>query len=175
MGIGRKVSERGASNGIWGKLIKDSMSVVSQRFNDADLGASSTGDTDEQMPIFDLKLDDSEILELAKKYEQEAVQGSKDVLTRGLKNKEYWKGRRKDDEANSGASPTVSDNIIFSELEVLLPLASRQKAEPYVYSRGSTADENFAISKDEEQIELERKVATRVAAALYEVMRWIEE
>lgn len=87
----------------------------------------------------DLEMDDSQIIELVKKWETSWKPYEAKIKKRQDDNEKYWMGQAKklDDIADNLERPTP-DNLIFESLETLIPIATRQNPEPVVEADNTT-------------------------------------
>jgi hypothetical protein len=80
----------------------------------------------------DLPMDDSELLDLSKKWDTVSAPYSATIEPRAKKNKEYIKGVQRANSTTS--SEVVPTNMIFEALETFIPEALSKNPEPVVWS-----------------------------------------
>ena len=89
----------------------------------------------EQLPELELSMDDTELLELTKKWEKAWEPYSTKLKARQKTTEEYWLGKTKFPfgSLTSGSDDKpFPDNILFESLETFLPIATSENPEPLV-------------------------------------------
>lgn len=160
MGIGIKRSETGGSGIGAARRIKEALSLFSD-FNKVDESTDS-GKAMEKEPLLALDMEDGELLKLATSWQNKYKKYASKFESRQKKNKEYWLGHQY---GFKREDYHFVDNIIFSDLETLLPIISRQNPTPFVVSHDiqvaedtSRLIENIA---DREALKVKIKKCTR--------------
>jgi len=105
------------------------------------------GDPEDEL---DLKIDDDELLKLAKQWTEnfEKYAGDIDLTSRQTTLENYWLGGQAQKNKTKGViKDGFKDNIVFESIETLLPQITRQSPEPVVF-----------ISDDEEAVALSRNI-----------------
>ena len=107
----------------------------------------------EQISELSLEIDDSELIELKKKWERkwEESDQKKDIERKQQENERYWLGDHYTPAQKKSGVRELVDNVVFSALEDALPTYTKQVAEPLVST----------IEIPEAQ-EFSKKVKTRV-------------
>jgi len=131
MGIGIKRSETGGSGSAAAKLIRDVGTLFSP-FNKAKGGSTEIDELGAPEPVLTLKMDDEELLGLAKNWEEQYTKYSAKIVEKQKTNKKYWLGHHYG--FDIGEHRQV-DNVIFKSVETLLPIISRQNPDPYVLAQ----------------------------------------
>jgi hypothetical protein len=111
-------------------------------FNETKLSEGGQGGVEEMEPLLSLKMDDDELLALAKQWQEDYQRYyNEDVKTRQEDNKKYYLG----DQYGSGTGEySNTDNIIFESSETLLPIICRENPEALVKSFGGADQQRFA-------------------------------
>jgi hypothetical protein len=157
MGIGIKRSEVGGSGVGAARRIREAMSLFSD-FNKQNQDPSlESHEIGEKEPYLSLKMTDEELLLLSKKWEQRYRSYESKIKDRQERNEKYWLGKQYG--WDSGDYRSV-DNIVFSSLETLLPIVSRQNPTPFVESSDTRNAENTAriIEKVADEQALKTKI-----------------
>lgn len=103
----------------------------------------------EKMSSLTLDIDDAELIQLKKKWEQAWEGPSKDLQKRQERAEKYWRGKPKSLEETALSfldERPVADNLIFEAVETFLPIVTRQNPEPVVFS-DETQDSNSLAEK----------------------------
>lgn len=84
-----------------------------------------------------LKMEDKELLELARKWEQDWQNGTSQLKEDWKKSENYWKGLQKD---SLNLNEVGADNRIFMAFETFLPIATKENPDAVVSSSDKSPD-----------------------------------
>lgn len=90
------------------------------------------GITGEQLDPLVLDMEDSELIQLSKEWENISAPYHSKIEPRQKRNKTYYKGLQR--EGMTGDSTPVADNVIFESEETFIPQALSKNPEPVVWS-----------------------------------------
>lgn len=129
MGIGIKRSELSGSGAGAAQQMSDALSNFSPiNTAEEDLQNANPFSADRE-PILSLKMSDEELSRLAKQWMTDYSKYEKTFSSQVKRNKEYWKGEQY---GFDRGDYRFVDNVIFAQLETLLPIISRQNPDPLV-------------------------------------------
>lgn len=110
--------------------------LVSSKMNKVEQNASQTleGVDGDKIDELTLKLDDTELLALAKDWELQYMGYETTQSEKGKRNKTYYLGRQKDGTPSDVKDMPIAGNLIFEAEETFLPAALAKNPEPVVYA-----------------------------------------
>lgn len=123
-------------------------SLVGSKLNKIPYGATNQmeGVEGEFVDEFTLKLDDEELLSLARKWTNKYAGYEASIKLRQQANKTYYLGRQKETSAQTTSDgQPISANLIFEAEETFLPAALSKNPEPVVFA--DNTPEGNAVSK----------------------------
>lgn len=108
--------------------------------------AQTEGVTGELVDEYTLDLDDKELLELAKKWENKYAIYEGRLKPRQDANKKYYLGKQDENAGYVTGDQPIASNLLFEAEETFLPAALSKNPEPVVYADNST--EGNKMSQD---------------------------
>ncbi len=108
--------------------------LVGSRMNKTGGGAGSNdeGVEGDYIDVLSLKMDDSELIALAKKWEDKYKPYEQAIHTRQNRNKTYYLGQQK--QGFDGRDIPVASNLLFEAEETFIPAALAKNPEPVVWA-----------------------------------------
>lgn len=127
--------------------ISGATQLVNSRLNKVNNGVlgNDEGVEGEREDILSLKLDDEELLQLSKKWENKYAGYEANISIRQKRNLQYYKGMQAEGTAISSDN-ALAANLLFEAEETFLPAALSKNPEPVVYSDNS--EEGNKLSDD---------------------------
>lgn len=111
-----------------------------------------------------LSMDDSELIELKRKWEQkwDSSKVKKDVEAKQKENEKYWLGDHYTSAQKQANKRDAVDNLIFEALETALPVYTRQIAQPVIKTLGDPNAQAFAKKVEDRITDLADTIRLRL-------------
>lgn len=137
MGIGLKRSETGGGNPGQKLLMQEAATLFDSDNKAPDSSAQGQGVTDQgRDTLLTLEIDDGALLKRFKRWEDAYKTYFGKIKVRQDNNERYWKGKSFGSAPDTVREYGASDNVIFESFETLLPLVTRENAQPVVNAHG---------------------------------------
>ena len=123
--------------------------LIASKINKSGTGTTAGGEgvSDDFENELTLKLDDTELLQLAKQWELKYAGYEASIKVRQQANKAYYLGKQKEGTAQAYLEgQAISSNLLFEAEETFLPAALSKNPEPVVY--GSNDPEGNKLADD---------------------------
>ena len=105
---------------------------------------TAEGVVSDLLPELELKMPDSELISLKKKWELAWSKFAPELEKKRTENENYWLGKHFQSKELTYGDRAMADNLIFEALETFLPIASRQNPQPLVEADNS--EEGHALA-----------------------------
>lgn len=128
--------------------IREGFFSLSQNLNKVlgDTEKKDDGAVSSPISELDLSIDDSSLVKLADKWEQDYKSYNDEITKLQEESESYWRGRHYDSSLYLNGKRPLVDNLIFEALETILPEITRKNPEAFVFS--DDTPEGNALSQD---------------------------